>query len=352
MNISNLAVILTDDCNFDCSYCRIPKQKNIIAPSTLQAAIPFFMRHMVETATITFFGGEPLLEYELIRYAVCLFNDASSPEHPAPAYSVTTNGSLLTGDMLDYFDGHAFSLLLSYDGDAHDDCRKRGSNDIVEAALKKIQHYPNIKLSTNSVFTPETIGKLSSSLIRIAELGVADIEFSLDQLAPWSDDSLNTLAEELDRLIRFTTSFNRTHGRIPFAEFRSPAVEEDGLFACGGGKNRMAIAPDGRVWGCTHFHAYFKTNPNDDGVSSYCFGLLDDFIATFDSHYPTILQNHASLRQDMFHSGDKFCFLCDNVNQCKICPVYAARATGSIGDLPPWMCRIAAIMNTAKSTDL
>jgi uncharacterized protein len=347
MNISNFAIILTDDCNFDCAYCRLPKHKSAISRATLDTAIPFFIEHLSAECAITFFGGEPLLEFDLIRHTVNLFNQYATGKHPAPAYSITTNGTLLTDEMLEFLNHHSISILLSYDGEAHDDCRKPNTRYTVEAALKNIQRFPNIEFSTNSVFTPGTIHKLSQSLINIAGMGVATIEFSLDQLAPWNDEHLQILEKELDKLLQYIA--NLGDNPIPFPEFRPSSSEDQGIFACGGGRHRLAIAPDSRIWGCTHFHSYFKVNPNEEEISTYGFGLLEDFIANFDAIYPPILENNASLRQDMFHCGDTFCFLCQNVNQCRVCPIYTARATKAIGDIPPWMCRIAAIMNTAKT---
>lgn len=347
MEISNFAIILTDDCNFDCSYCRLPKHKTAISRATLDTAIPFFINHLAAECDITFFGGEPILEFDLIRHTVDLFSRYSTDEHPAPNYSITTNGTLLTDEMLGFLNAHSIAILLSYDGEVHDDCRKQDTRAIVEKALRTIQRFPNIRLSTNSVFTPGTIHKLSASLIHIAQMGVPTIEFSLDQLAPWSEEALHTLEEELDKLVGYMASLGGNP--VPFPEFRPSSGENQGIFACGGGRHRMAIAPDSRIWGCTHFHSYFKINPNEEEMATYGFGLLEDFIADFDAVYPPILEHNASLRQDMFHCGEKFCFLCQRVDQCRICPVYAARATKSIGDIPPWMCRVAAIMQTAKS---
>jgi uncharacterized protein len=75
MKFSNLAFIVTDDCNFNCSYCLPKKEKKYMKRSTIEKAVTFFYPFLQENAYIVFYGGEPLLAFDQIRHAVSLLQE-------------------------------------------------------------------------------------------------------------------------------------------------------------------------------------------------------------------------------------------------------------------------------------
>jgi uncharacterized protein len=122
MEITNLTFIVTDDCNYNCSYCLQKKEKKTITHETIRAAADFFYpflnsKHKVY---IGFYGGEPLLAFDKIQYAVRLLLEKNKKENKNLEFTMTTNGSLLTGEMLEFFNAHHFALQLSFDGLAQD----------------------------------------------------------------------------------------------------------------------------------------------------------------------------------------------------------------------------------------
>jgi uncharacterized protein len=117
MEISNLTFIVTDDCNFNCSYCFQKKEKKTITKTTVETAVDFFYPFFNSNkAHIGFYGGEPLLAYEKIQHAVLLLLEKNKTGDKKIEFSVTTNGTLLTEKMLDFFNRHQFTLVLSFDG--------------------------------------------------------------------------------------------------------------------------------------------------------------------------------------------------------------------------------------------
>ncbi|MCP5053682.1 MAG: 4Fe-4S cluster-binding domain-containing protein, partial [bacterium] len=70
MKLSQLAFIVTDACNFHCTYCPQQKESTYMKPSTIDKALPFFYPYLDKDAVVTFFGGEPLLAFDTIKYAV------------------------------------------------------------------------------------------------------------------------------------------------------------------------------------------------------------------------------------------------------------------------------------------
>lgn len=65
------ALNLTHNCNLRCTYCYAgAKQPKSMDMNTAISAIVFLANQADGDCTITFFGGEPLLEFELIRKVV------------------------------------------------------------------------------------------------------------------------------------------------------------------------------------------------------------------------------------------------------------------------------------------
>jgi uncharacterized protein len=351
MKLANLAFIITDDCNYNCSYCQIKKEKKYMKPSTLEKAVAYFYPHLREDGYITFYGGEPTLALENIKYAVSLFQEKNRRGRKKLKFSLTTNGSLLTDETLDYFNRHHFFLMLSFDGQAQEITRKPGSLVSSQQVIRRIQSgsYPGIEFSTNSVFTPGTVMYLAASLREIIESGVTELMLSLAEDIPWDEAALLALEREMKEVSRFLVSYYKERKTIPLIGFRpSPhRSTKKKVFHCEGGLKRLAISPEENIWGCLVFHGYLKDREESPDFHTYSFGKLDDFIKNHETIYPRVLANYAFLRQDCLFTENRFCFLCDDVASCSVCPASAAYATSSVGKIPTWMCRLRQIMRNA-----
>jgi hypothetical protein len=110
----------------------------------------------------------------------------------------------------------------------------------------------------------------------------------------------------------------------------------------------MAITPGEDLLGCILFYDYLKERRNSSDFHTYSFGKPDDFIKNHESVYPRILDNYATLKQDCFFTGNRFCFLCEELEDCSVCAVSVAHVTSFIGKIPPWRCRIKRILRKEK----
>jgi uncharacterized protein len=355
MEVSNLTFIVTDDCNFNCSYCFQKKEKKTIANSTIETAVDFFYPFFNNNKThIGFYGGEPLLAYEKIQHTVQLLVEKNKTGNKKIEFSVTTNGTLLTEKMLDFFNCHKFTLALSFDGLAQDKGRKNGTLGKMLRVMKQIQAYADIHFEINSVFSPLTITDFSESIRFIIQQGGPEIMFNISTIEEWNQSHLDTLKKELDRLSDFLVLYYKEKGFITVKNFQFSGGKKErkkGIFRCGAGRYRMSVTPEGNVWGCSLFHDYFKTRRDDPQYRDYAFGTLTDFISDFDTRYPKILANYSELRQDYFQvEGEKtdFCFLCEDVEECMVCPVNEAYSSGSVGKVSCGRCQLMKIQGNAR----
>ena len=349
MMISNLTFIVTDDCNYNCSYCLQNKEKKNITHETIKAAVDFFYPHLKsrDKIRIGFYGGEPLLAFDKIKYTVLLLEGKNQEEKKDLEFTMTTNGSLLTGEMLAFFNEHGFALQLSFDGLAQEKGRKKGTLLQMLRVMKQIQAQPGITFEINSVFTPLTAGVFSKSLCFIIAQGGPDITFNFSSPEKWNQDHLETLKKEMERLVEFALQYYKRTGRIPVKNFQ-PSKAKPGISRCSAGLDHMAVTPAGKLWGCFLFHDYFKTREDDPQYQDYSFGTLGDFIKDYETFYPEIMANYSELRQDFYQAEGNDCFLCPELDSCRVCPINAAYSTGSVGKISCQKCALMKIEKNAR----
>lgn len=173
-NIKSLGLENTANCNFRYKYCvygenypfrRNHKSKNMDWKTALNA-IEIFMQHSskAERKNIGFWGGEPLLNFNLIKKVVSYVKKHYPDEDIH--YSFTTNGSLFNDENIEFFIKHKFNLLISLDGPKHINDRYRvnikgnGTFDKVMQSLQKIiekdNEYYDRYINFNCILTPHT----------------------------------------------------------------------------------------------------------------------------------------------------------------------------------------------------
>ena len=124
---------LTEKCNLRCEYCiyndRFDKvrqfSENEMSIETVKTAIDLLAKNGEDEIAITFYGGEPLLRFDLIKYAVEYAQKSISDKKLI--FSMTSNMTLMTKEMANFFasvDG--FSVVCSIDGpeDVHNSYRR------------------------------------------------------------------------------------------------------------------------------------------------------------------------------------------------------------------------------------
>lgn len=136
--INFITLQITQSCNLRCSYCiysgkyknRSHSQKTM-SKETAQKAIDYYISHSKDTQTLSigFYGGEPLLSMDMIKF--CVEYAEENAEGRNIMYSMTTNGTLLTPEKVEYLVIHDIHLVVSLDGPApvHNKNRRYAKSD-------------------------------------------------------------------------------------------------------------------------------------------------------------------------------------------------------------------------------
>ena len=336
-NLSSFTVILTDRCNYHCAYCYQPKGKQFLRFSAFAKAIDFFYPFFASECVVEFYGGEPLLAFDELKRTVEYAERVDKKNIRKIRYSLTTNGSLLSDSVLGFLDEHRFSVILSFDGLAQDLSRRKGSFAHLASTIPKILARPRISLETNSVFSPETIGYLASSVKSIIRMGVRKINVNFAHKPLWTPSTLLRLEEEITYVGAYFESHYERPQDVPWTDlYEEP---EKAVHGCPAGRDQMALSAQGTLWGCALFPHYFMSKEGAREDNRYCFGDVDSFLRSPQRLYARTIVDYSGLRMDAFSTPSQSCLMCSEIEQCSICPIAAALTTDKIGQIPAWRCQ-------------
>jgi len=154
-NIENscscLVLSIVQKCNLNCRYCFAEggeyKNSGIMSFETAKKAIDQFQFDGEgEPQYIVFFGGEPLLNFSLIKKVVKYCEEREQEGKRKILFSITTNATLITPEISEFFSKHDIHPHISIDGDADTndanrfDSLGKGSYKKIVAGLNKIDN--------------------------------------------------------------------------------------------------------------------------------------------------------------------------------------------------------------------
>lgn len=149
--LSTIILNVNTGCNLACTYCykedlTTPAKGQKMAFDTARAAFELLLKQAAgrDRVNVVFFGGEPLSNMALIREVVAYAEPRAAELGKTVDFSLTTNATLLSTDMVDWFNAHRFALTVSMDGPKilHDANRKtvggKGTYDLVARNVRML----------------------------------------------------------------------------------------------------------------------------------------------------------------------------------------------------------------------
>ena len=147
--LSTIVLNVNTGCNLSCSYCykedlAVPARGERMSFEVAARSVDLLLRQAAARSRvgIVFFGGEPLTNVTLIRQVVDYALARARAEEKTVDFSLTTNATLLTPELIEYFDAHRFGISVSIDGPRaiHDRNRRtvggRGTYDVVARKVR------------------------------------------------------------------------------------------------------------------------------------------------------------------------------------------------------------------------
>ncbi len=189
--LRTVCIVMNNSCNLCCGYCYANKGvydkpneqiKFADIKKTINLILVEIRKNKGRSISIGFFGGEPLLSFELIKKVVSFVEKIRGTI--LANYAITTNGTLINENIANFFKVHHFSITISIDGDKekHNFFRKYkngfGSYDDVKKAIHLIDQKTNIL--TARITITNNNPKIDSYIDSILALGIKKITFATD----------------------------------------------------------------------------------------------------------------------------------------------------------------------------
>lgn len=266
----NLTLCLTHDCNLRCGYCYAGRKRPVpMKRETAFRAIDFGLKQARKEGAalgkppkllIGFFGGEPLLEWELLQACVAYARERVSQGETTLKWTLTTNMTLLTEEKAGWLLEQGFHMGLSLDGNAamHGVWRKypdgRNSHADCVPALQWFRGREETA-SIICVVNPANVGHLTEAVRWMGDACGLDIMLNPDFGARWSESDLATLSTAYEQIGRDVTERYREGRPLVLNVIQSKIASYvkggyEPCEMCTLGEREIAVAASGNMYPC------------------------------------------------------------------------------------------------------
>ncbi len=288
-------MITSEQCNLACKYCFLGnndecKRSNFslenMSKETADKAIEFFIKQIKLSGldkeednkpAIIFYGGEPLVNYDVLVYIAEKINALRDVEKCVKnmELSMVSNGLLLTEERALKLKELGVAIAISVDGFTEEANSMRvdvAGNNVFNKILKTLDMCKKVgvDVSLSVTLSEETIKSTKDILELVDKYGVTSFGFNIMM----SDENFVLPQEYNEKAAQFIID--------EFVELRKRGIYEDRIMrklksftksqvyfsdcaATGGGQ--IVIAPNGQVGichGCLHNKQYFVSHVDDE----------------------------------------------------------------------------------------
>jgi len=277
--ISNITLFVTQECNLDCVYCYgLGGQYGSpghMSSATGMKAVDWLVGRSgdVKKLSITFFGGEPLLNFPLIQEIVEYAGEEGRRTGKEFEFGITTNLLLLDEKKLEFIQKHKLKPMVSFDGPREIQEKQRpfksGRGSSYNASIPKIKQILAVMPETPCRAT--IVGDADPAAVResLCEIGFTSVHMAPDSeslLGRTPGDRERDLAHTMQAMEAEAESFLKDvekrdfeslekHKRTGFLcdSLGDLLNNQKRSFPCGAGRRTVAVSNSGDVFLCHRF---------------------------------------------------------------------------------------------------
>ena len=341
----SLVLVLTSACNLRCRYCSQAQGGTArMSRATLERSLDVLLANPGRKPRVEFYGGEPLLAFDLVRRAVA-YLETRQPAAVEPTLSLTTNGVLMSDEIASWLERHRVATQLSFDGvTAAQDARAPGSFAVLDDLLRRLPRgYPTLfheLLGVRVTLTLENLPVLADSIRYLLARGVRTISVTpLVTPEPWRPAAVRRLEDEVAAVFGASLAHFVETGAIPVDLARPHAgparLHDDSRPLCGYGRSGLLVVDtDGAVLPCAGAVG-LRGSGREDAAERFLGPLrsgtvfdpdLGETLEAREARVRTseVLTHHTSKR-----SGLADCASCPAISECRACPLATAFLPGN-----------------------
>jgi uncharacterized protein len=277
--LTTLVLNVTSKCNLSCKYCyeygedrlvEASSKPRFMSEDTARESVDFMFAEAGESPKVhlTFFGGETLLNFKVLRYALGYAQERARATGKEVDASLTTNATLLREEMIDWIVENDVGVTVSMDGAREQQDALRvfangmGSYDTIIPRVKELlrRHRrpvgARVTLTKDNLEVQEIYRHLKHD-VGFWEVGFAPVTTSWQRDYAIQDAGFDYMLTQFQALARDyldTSLAGRHHG---FSNVRDTIEEiHRGVakaYPCGAGIGLLGVATDGDVALCHRF---------------------------------------------------------------------------------------------------
>lgn len=273
--IKALCLHVAHDCNLRCNYCFASQgdfkgDRSLMSLEVGKKALEFLVKHSGgrRNLEVDFFGGEPLMNFEIIKKLVMYGKDLEKNYNKHFRFTITTNGVLLDEDNMKFINEYMDNVVLSLDGRKriNDNMRRtitdEGSYDIILPKFQKMVAKRGDKdYYVRGTFTSYNLD-FSNDVLHFYDKGFKKI--SIEPVVTSPDKDYGIKEEHIDTILKEYEKFSKDYINIKkkdddflFFHFmidldQGPCIVKR-IVGCGAGSEYMAVTPEGELYPCHQF---------------------------------------------------------------------------------------------------
>jgi uncharacterized protein len=278
--LQRVVLNVTNQCNLACTYCyeysadRIAQQDGkpkYMAADVAESAVDMLIKESAgrEKLHVTFFGGETLLNFPVMKSTVQYAERRMAELQKQIEFSVTTNATLLTEEIVDFLSEHRIGVTVSIDGDQELNDRMRvfhdgrGSYSVIAPRIRNLLK----KHRTNSIGARVTLTSQVTDVKKIyrhltTELGFDSVGFSPATASP--DRLYHIGSRKMDNILDSFTELaweyrdyaveDRQHGFTNVSDtLKELHTGVSKAYPCGAGVGLLGVGTAGDISLCHRF---------------------------------------------------------------------------------------------------
>jgi uncharacterized protein len=280
--LTTMVLNVTNQCNLACTYCyeygedkivdtENGRQPKFMSEEIARQSVEFMLKESGsnKVAHVTFFGGETLLNFPVLRKTVAYARQRGAEMGKTVDFSLTTNATLLKEEIIEFLAEERIGVTISIDGpqDLQDKFRVfhngAGSYDVVAPKIKALlQRHRSRPIGARVTLTSGTLDVKRIFKHLTEEMGFWEVGFAPVTTSPTRGHAISDggydrmLGQFRDLAYDFLEASvaSRHHG---FSNVKETLEElHKGVskaYPCGAGLGLLGVATDGQVALCHRF---------------------------------------------------------------------------------------------------
>ena len=259
---------ITEKCNLGCPYCYVANKNKFMNYDTFLNVVSKIKQYCLQSGEkdyiISYFGGEPLLNFELIKKAHEYFKN----DPMCRMETIISNMSLLNSEIYEYIKTNNIGVSWSFDGKDANVSRpllpireNNGYKNILDIYTKNKNKL--IELSNGYckvMIYPENCSSLVENFEFLLDFGINYPDFSIVRDNVWTNKdilifkgTLHKLADLYISKVKSGIDCSIGFFRLHFLDTLFSITKGKRPFGCFAGTSGCSVSPDGKFYPCQRF---------------------------------------------------------------------------------------------------